>query len=395
MKVLVVDDERRIANSVKQGLEQEGYAVDVAYDGEDGYNTATNDDYDIVILDVMMPGLDGLAVAEKLRADGKKMPILMLTALDGVEEQVKGFGAGADDYLPKPFDVTVLLARVNALIRRAHGRGSETLLVCGDLVMDHDAKRVTRADQPIKLSGDVQWYSSLRAATITADQKTAIFAGYVSGSPLQIYAVPLDGSALPLQLSRHFNPSIISYRLTDDNTRLLYTDGDHFYSSDLATGTEHRAVASVRQLLEVRRHASTDHLGDLGRRERQAQGKPAVDGGRGVERNMAHPDFERVVAECSLAAGGRRRQQITEHTLHRVGGGGPVPFACAARRRRKDRDHRGGHHGTEPNRSTHEGRLGAAERPPRASMCACACPLFGNDCSATLCRAPSSPYGRG
>ncbi|HRC28551.1 MAG TPA: response regulator transcription factor, partial [Candidatus Saccharimonas sp.] len=151
MKVLVVDDERRIANSVKQGLEQEGYAVDVAYDGEDGYNTATNDDYDIVILDVMMPGLDGLAVAEKLRADGKKMPILMLTAKDRPRDIVSGLDSGADDYLAKPFSFDVLAARIRALLRRPSDTTTNTLSV-DDVVLDVAARTVTRSGVEINLS---------------------------------------------------------------------------------------------------------------------------------------------------------------------------------------------------------------------------------------------------
>ncbi len=151
MKVLVVDDERRIANSVKQGLEQEGYAVDVAYDGEDGYNAATHDDYDMVILDVMMPGLDGLSVAEKLRADGKKMPILMLTAKDRPRDIVSGLDSGADDYLAKPFSFDVLAARIRALLRRPSDATTNTLSV-DDVVLDVAARTVTRSGVEINLS---------------------------------------------------------------------------------------------------------------------------------------------------------------------------------------------------------------------------------------------------
>lgn len=118
MKLLVVDDERRIAESIKQGLEQEGYAVDVAFDGEDGYNAAWADEYDAIILDVMMPVMNGFEVVQKLRSTGNHTPVLMLTAKDQTQDIVAGLDHGADDYLPKPFSFDVLAARVRALLRR-------------------------------------------------------------------------------------------------------------------------------------------------------------------------------------------------------------------------------------------------------------------------------------
>ena len=103
MRILLVEDERRIAQAVKEGLEQESYAVDVEYDGEDGLNAALAEDYDLIILDVMMPVLNGFEVSKKLRASGIKSPILMLTAKDQDKDIVQGLDSGADDYLPKPF----------------------------------------------------------------------------------------------------------------------------------------------------------------------------------------------------------------------------------------------------------------------------------------------------
>ena len=117
MKLLVVDDERRIAESIKRGLEQEGYAVDVAFDGEDGYNAAWADEYDAIILDVMMPVMNGFEVVQKLRSTGNHTPVLMLTAKDQTQDIVAGLDHGADDYLPKPFSFDVLAARVRALLR--------------------------------------------------------------------------------------------------------------------------------------------------------------------------------------------------------------------------------------------------------------------------------------
>lgn len=152
MKVLVVDDEVRIARAIKQGLEQEGYAVDMAHDGEDGYNSARADEYDVIILDVMMPEMNGFEVARKLRADGDKTPILMLTAKDQNRDIVEGLDSGADDYLAKPFSFDVLTARLRALLRRPQDTITD-VLQAGDVKMDLLQRRVTRAGQDISLSG--------------------------------------------------------------------------------------------------------------------------------------------------------------------------------------------------------------------------------------------------
>jgi len=152
MKVLVVDDEVRIARAIKQGLEQEGYAVDMAHDGEEGYNSATADEYDMIILDVMMPEMNGFEVARKLRADGNATPILMLTAKDQNRDIVEGLDSGADDYLAKPFSFDVLTARVRALLRRPQDALSN-ILSAGDVSMDLLQRRVTRSGQDVNLSG--------------------------------------------------------------------------------------------------------------------------------------------------------------------------------------------------------------------------------------------------
>jgi DNA-binding response OmpR family regulator len=152
MKILVVDDEVRIARAIKQGLEQEGYAVDMAHDGEDGYNSARADEYDAIVLDVMMPEMDGFEVARKLRADGDTTPILMLTAKDQSRDIVEGLDAGADDYLAKPFSFDVLTARLRALLRRPQDTLTNVLEV-GDVRMDLLQRRVTRAGQDVNLSG--------------------------------------------------------------------------------------------------------------------------------------------------------------------------------------------------------------------------------------------------
>ena len=151
MKILVVDDEKRIAKSIKQGLEMDGYAVDIEYDGEDGYNAARADDYDLIILDVMMPIMNGFEVAKKLRADGNKTPILMLTAKDQNKDIVEGLDSGADDYLPKPFSFEVLGARVRALLRRPQDV-LDNILTVRDLELDIANHTAKRAGKDIKLS---------------------------------------------------------------------------------------------------------------------------------------------------------------------------------------------------------------------------------------------------
>jgi DNA-binding response OmpR family regulator len=151
MKILVVEDEHRIAQAVKEGLEQESYAVDVEHDGENGYNAALAGDYDLIILDVMMPIMDGIEVSKKLRAEGSHVPILMLTAKDQDSDIVSGLNNGADDYLAKPFSFDVLLARVRALLRRPHDTFGEKLQV-SDLTLDPATKQVTRSGNQIKLS---------------------------------------------------------------------------------------------------------------------------------------------------------------------------------------------------------------------------------------------------
>ncbi len=151
MRVLVVDDERSMSRSLQQGLEAEGYAVDVAEDGDVGLWMATEFDFDAVILDVMLPGLNGFVVARRLREAGRTMPILMLTAVDGPLNQVDALDDGADDYLTKPFSFEVLLARLRAVIRRAGGHAS-SLLATGGLAIDLLGRRVSRDGAEIELT---------------------------------------------------------------------------------------------------------------------------------------------------------------------------------------------------------------------------------------------------
>lgn len=151
MRILVVDDDRRLCSIIKRGLLEEAYAVDVAYDGEDGQYLAEVNPYDLIILDIMMPKKDGLQVCRGLRAKGVNTPILMLTARDAVEDRVKGLDAGADDYLVKPFAFNELLARVRALLRR-EGMFKSPEIVVGDLVLNTLTREVRRGDRAIELT---------------------------------------------------------------------------------------------------------------------------------------------------------------------------------------------------------------------------------------------------
>lgn len=151
MKLLVVEDEHKIANALRDGLTQESFAVDVVYDGRDGLAAATAEDYDLLILDVMLPGMSGLAICQQLRDEANHVPILMLTAKDQTRDIVNGLNAGADDYLVKPFSFEELLARLRALLRRPHDSLGDNLSAV-DLTLDTISKRVTRGTTGIALS---------------------------------------------------------------------------------------------------------------------------------------------------------------------------------------------------------------------------------------------------
>jgi DNA-binding response OmpR family regulator len=148
MRLLVVEDEQRLAAGLRKGLEAEGFAVDVAYNGTDGIWMARENPFDAIILDVMLPGANGYQVCRTLRSDGNWTPILMLTAKDGVWDEVEGLDTGADDYLAKPFAYAVLIARLRALLRRGV-RPRPTVLEVGDLRLDPAAHRVWFAGQEI------------------------------------------------------------------------------------------------------------------------------------------------------------------------------------------------------------------------------------------------------
>lgn len=151
MRLLVVEDEAKIAGFIKRGLKEEGYAVDVAADGEQGYFLASTQDYDLIILDIKLPKMDGLSLCLKLREEKAAVPILMLTVKDSVKDKVAGLNAGADDYLTKPFAFEEFLARCRSLLRK-RAVVAEPKLQAGDLVLDLLSHKVTRAGEDIKLT---------------------------------------------------------------------------------------------------------------------------------------------------------------------------------------------------------------------------------------------------
>jgi two-component system copper resistance phosphate regulon response regulator CusR len=151
MRVLLVEDDPRIARFVSQGLREQTYAVDVTADGDDALYKAAVNDYDAVILDVMIPGRDGFEVCRELRAAGSNVPVIMLTARDAIQDRITGLDTGADDYLTKPFEVAELLARLRALLRRGHVVRPAAIVIA-DLVIDTRAHSVTRGGRLVELT---------------------------------------------------------------------------------------------------------------------------------------------------------------------------------------------------------------------------------------------------
>jgi len=151
VKLLVVEDDKKIATAVKRGLEAEGFSVEVAFDGDQGYWLATEGAFDLMILDIMLPGRNGFRICRDLREAGNWTPILMLTAKDGELDEAEALDTGADDYLTKPFSFAVLVARIRALLRRSTGR-NPVPVSAGDLRIDPGERRVWRNDVEIRLT---------------------------------------------------------------------------------------------------------------------------------------------------------------------------------------------------------------------------------------------------
>ncbi|HYQ72980.1 MAG TPA: heavy metal response regulator transcription factor [Gammaproteobacteria bacterium] len=152
MKILIVEDEAKISDYLRQGLSEAGFVVDHARNGLDGHHLAMTETFDLLVLDVMLPDVDGWRILESVREAGKQVPVLFLTARDSVDDRVKGLELGADDYLVKPFAFAELLARVRTLLRRGISPASETTLTVADLELDLLRRRVTRSGQRIALT---------------------------------------------------------------------------------------------------------------------------------------------------------------------------------------------------------------------------------------------------
>jgi len=150
MKILIVEDERSLAAALRKGLEEEGYSVVLAFDGEEGLYLAENEPADLLILDLMLPAVDGFTILKTLRKHGKNIPVLVLTARDTITDKVSGLDSGADDYLTKPFTFEELLARVRALLRRKSGSASSIVRV-GDLSIDMATHKVRRGEKEIAM----------------------------------------------------------------------------------------------------------------------------------------------------------------------------------------------------------------------------------------------------
>ncbi len=152
MRVLLVEDEKKMASFIERGLKEESYAVDVMHDGEAGWECVSANEYDVIILDIMLPKLSGLDLCERIRKEGNRTPILMLTARDSVEDKIKGLDKGADDYLTKPFAFDELLARLRALLRRPRDIKEESQFAGGGLTLDLLTRKVRDAKGEISLS---------------------------------------------------------------------------------------------------------------------------------------------------------------------------------------------------------------------------------------------------
>jgi DNA-binding response OmpR family regulator len=151
VKVLVVEDEKKIASFVRKGLEAQGFVVDIAHHGDEGYTLAISRPYDALVLDIMLPGRDGLSILRNLRERRMSVPVILLTARTELNERLEGLNLGADDYLTKPFHIEELIARLHAVTRRAAG-ASQSVLAVADLTMNLLTRKVTRGDQTLELT---------------------------------------------------------------------------------------------------------------------------------------------------------------------------------------------------------------------------------------------------
>ena len=182
-KILLVEDEEKLARFVELELTHEGYAVDKAFDGREGLEMAGGGGYDLLLLDIMLPGLNGLEVLRRLRKAGSEMPVIMLTARDAVMDKVTGLDMGADDYVTKPFSIEELLARIRAALRKQSAQKQDSgLLSCGGLTVDVSRHRVTREGKDIELTGRefslLQYFMENKTIVLTRDQLLEKVWGY-------------------------------------------------------------------------------------------------------------------------------------------------------------------------------------------------------------------------
>jgi two-component system, OmpR family, response regulator len=214
MRILVVEDEHRIANSIKKGLEQEKYAVDVAYTGDDGYDMATGEEYDAIILDLMLPGMDGLSICRELRKAKNQVPILILTARGQIEDKVKGLDTGADDYLTKPFSFEELLARIRALVRRP-AKILSTVLTAGDLSLDSVKFEVRKNGKLVPISSKefslLEYLMRQAGQIVTKDQIITHVWDYESNilpNTIEVYVRNLRKKGIEVETVRGFGYKI-------------------------------------------------------------------------------------------------------------------------------------------------------------------------------------------
>jgi len=151
MRVLVVEDQPKFLSFIQHGLEEQGMTVDAVADGDEAYELATSTPYDIIVLDIMLPGRDGLSILRNLRANGSNVPVILVTARSGLNEKVEGLNLGADDYLAKPFYIEELIARINTVLRRSTG-GSSNMVKVGDLVLDIAARNLNNGEKTVDLT---------------------------------------------------------------------------------------------------------------------------------------------------------------------------------------------------------------------------------------------------
>jgi DNA-binding response OmpR family regulator len=212
MRVLIVEDEKSLVDIIKKGLAEEGYAVDVAYDGEDGLFTAENEPSDVIVLDIMLPVIDGMTILKKIRKAGVKTPVLMLTARDTVMDKVSGLDSGADDYLTKPFHFEELLARLRALIRR-DSEVNASVIEIGDLTVNIATHEVRRGGKDVLLSA--REYSLLEYMAVNRNK---VLSRTLLSEHLYDHDFDLDSNVIDVFINRIRNKIDRGF-----NTKLIHT----------------------------------------------------------------------------------------------------------------------------------------------------------------------------